>query len=139
VVINYCTENFEEIIKRETGGGGVDVILDMVAGKYLSANINALADDGRLVVIALLGGAKAELDLAQILRRRLHITGSTLRPRSVAFKAGIASALCARVWPLFESGVVKPVIFKTFGLDEAKEAHGLMQTSQHIGKSVLTV
>lgn len=139
VVINYCTESFEEIIKRETGGRGVDVILDMVAGKYLSANINALADDGRLVVIALLGGAKAELDLAQILRRRLHVTGSTLRPRPVAFKAEIANELRVRVWPLLESGVFKPVIFKTFGLEHAKEAHALMQTSQHVGKIVLTV
>lgn len=137
--INYRTENFEEVIKRETEGQGVDVILDMVAGKYLSANIGALADDGRLVIIALLGGAKAELDLSQVLRRRLHVTGSTLRPRSVAFKAEIANALRQNVWPLIERGVIKPVVFKTFALEQAKEAHALMQSSEHVGKIVLVV
>lgn len=137
--INYRIENFEEAIKRETEGQGVDVILDMVAGKYLSANIGALADDGRLVIIALLGGAKAELDLSQILRRRLQVTGSTLRPRSVAFKAEIANALRRNVWPMFERGVIKPVIFKTFALEQAKEAHALMQSSEHVGKIVLVV
>jgi NADPH2:quinone reductase len=137
--INYRIENFEEAIKRETKGQGVDVILDMVAGKYLSANIGALADDGRLMIIALLGGAKAELDLSQILRRRLQVTGSTLRPRSVAFKAAIANALRQNVWPMFERGVIKPVIFKTFALEQAKEAHALMQSSEHVGKIVLVV
>lgn len=137
--INYRIENFEEAIKRETEGQGVDVILDMVAGKYLSANIGALADDGRLVIIALLGGAKAELDLSQILRRRLQVTGSTLRPRSVAFKAEIANALRQNVWPMFERGVIKPVIFKTFALEQAKEAHALMQSCEHVGKIVLVV
>ncbi|MBC3880363.1 NAD(P)H-quinone oxidoreductase [Undibacterium sp. LX40W] len=137
--INYRTENFEEIIKAETSGRGVDVILDMVAAKYLSANISALADDGRLVVIALLGGAKAELDLSQVLRRRLHLTGSTLRPRSIAFKAEIANALQKNVWPLFECDAIKPVIFKTFELEQAKEAHALMQSGEHVGKIVLVV
>ncbi len=137
--INYRTENFEEVVKRETDGRGVDVILDMVAGKYLSANINALADDGRLVVIALLGGAKAELDLSQVLRRRLQVTGSTLRPRPIAFKAAIAQALQKQVWPLFEDKVLKPIIFETFPLERAKEAHALMQTSEHVGKIVLVM
>lgn len=135
--INYRTEDFLEAVKAETLGDGVNVILDMVAGKYLSKNIDCLADDGRLVVIALLGGAKAELDLSQVLRRRLHITGSTLRPRSVAFKASIARALRQNVWPLLESGVVKPVVHQVFALTDACRAHEAMEASQHIGKLVL--
>ncbi|MBC3871972.1 NAD(P)H-quinone oxidoreductase [Undibacterium flavidum] len=135
--INYRTEDFLEIVKAETSGKGVNVILDMVAGKYLSKNIDSLADDGRLVVIALLGGAKAELDLSQVLRRRLHITGSTLRPRSVAFKADIARALRQQVWPLLESGAVKPVVHQVFALKDACKAHEAMEASQHIGKLVL--
>lgn len=138
-VINYRTENFSECVKNLTEGRGVDVILDMVAGKYLTANINALADDGRLVIIALLGGAKAELDMGQILRRRLHVTGSTLRPRSVEFKAVIAGALKTHVWPLLETGVIKPVIYRELSLDEAESAHRLMESSEHIGKIVLKV
>lgn len=135
--INYRTEDFHEIVRAETAGRGVDVILDMVAGKYLSRNIDSLADDGRLVVIALLGGAKAELDMSQMLRRRLLVTGSTLRPRQVEFKAEIASALRSKVWPLLESGVVKPVIYQVFPLLKASEAHEVMEASLHIGKLVL--
>jgi NADPH2:quinone reductase len=136
-VINYCAEDFLEVVKVETLGKGVNVILDMVAGKYLSKNIDSLADDGRLVVIALLGGAKAELDLSQVLRRRLHITGSTLRPRSVAFKADIARALRQKIWPLLEEGVVKPVVHQVFALKDACKAHEVMEAGQHIGKLVL--
>lgn len=137
--INYRQEDFLEVIRAETGGRGVDLILDMVAAKYLQKNVDALADDGRLVVLALLGGAKAELDLSQVLRRRLHITGSTLRPRSVAFKAEIARALRARIWPLLESGVIRPVVYQEFPLAQAADAHRLMESSQHIGKIVLTL
>jgi NADPH2:quinone reductase len=135
--INYRTEDFLGVVKSETAGGGVNVILDMVAGKYLSKNIDSLADDGRLILIALLGGAKAELDLSQILRRRLHVTGSTLRPRSVEFKAAIARALHEKVWPLLESGVVKPVVHQVFPLFEANVAHEVMESSEHVGKLVL--
>ncbi|MBI1835614.1 MAG: NAD(P)H-quinone oxidoreductase [Burkholderiales bacterium] len=137
--INYRQEDFLEVIRAETRGRGVDLILDMVAAKYLQKNVDALADDGRLVVLALLGGAKAELDLSQVLRRRLHITGSTLRPRSVAFKAEIARALRARIWPLLESGVIRPVVYQEFPLAQAADAHRLMESSQHIGKIVLTL
>jgi NADPH2:quinone reductase len=135
--INYRNEDFSKVVKLETAGKGVDVILDMVAGKYLSKNIDSLADDGRLVLIALLGGTKAELDLSQILRRRLHVTGSTLRPRSVEFKAAIAGALREKVWPLVESGAVKPVVHQVFPLSRAVESHEVMEASQHIGKLVL--
>jgi NADPH2:quinone reductase len=134
--INYRTEDFVEVVKAATGGKGVDVILDMVAGDYVPREINALADDGRLVVIALLGGAKATADLGQILRRRLTITGSTLRPRSIEFKAAIVSKLREHVWPLLESGKIKPVIHKVFALEEAAEAHKLMESSAHVGKIV---
>jgi NADPH2:quinone reductase len=137
--INYRTEDFVEIVKTATGGKGVDVILDMVAGDYVPREIECLADDGRLVFIALLGGAKANINLGAILRRRLTITGSTLRPRPVAFKAAIAASLRERVWPLFETGRIKPVIFRTFPLEQAAQAHALMETSTHIGKIVLEV
>ena len=137
--INYRTEDFVEIVKAATGGRGVDVILDMVGGDYVPREIQALADDGRLVLIALLGGAKAQVSLGQILLRRLTITGSTLRPRPVAFKAAIAAQLREKVWPLLEAGRIKPVIFKTFPLTEAAQAHALMETSTHVGKIMLTV
>jgi NADPH2:quinone reductase len=106
--INYRSEDFVAVVREATAGRGVDVILDMVAGKYVPREIECLADDGRLLLIALLGGAKAEVDLAQVLRRRLSISGSTLRPRSVAFKSAIAARLKATVWPLIESGAIKP-------------------------------
>jgi NADPH2:quinone reductase len=134
--INYRTEDFVEVVKAATGGKGADVILDMVAGDYITREINCLADDGRLVVIALLGGAKATVDLGQILRRRLTITGSTLRPRPIEFKAAIVSKLREHIWPLLESGTIKPVIHKVFSLEEAAEAHRLMESSTHIGKLV---
>lgn len=137
--INYRTEDFVDVIKAETGGKGVDVILDMVAGAYVPREMECLADDGRLAVIALLGGAKAMVDLGQVLRRRLTITGSTLRPRSVEFKANIVQNLRSHVWPLIESGKIKPVIYKVFPLDEAAQAHVLMESSAHVGKIVLQV
>jgi len=138
-VINYRTEDFVEVVKAETSGKGVDVILDMVGGVYVPRELECLADDGRLVIIALLGGSKASVDLGHVLRRRLTITGSTLRPRSVAFKADVAEKLRANVWPLIESQRVKPVIYKVFSLEEAVQAHVLMETSTHIGKIVLQV
>ena len=137
--INYRSEDFVDIVKAATDGKGVDVILDMVGGDYVAREINCLADDGRLVLIAFLGGSKATLDLGQILRRRLTISGSTLRPRPVAFKAAIAAELRSRVWPLLESGRIKPVIYRVFPFEQAAEAHALMESSTHIGKIVLSV
>jgi len=137
--INYKTEDFAAVVKELTGGKGVDVILDMVAGDYIPREIDCLADDGRIALIALLGGAKAEIDLGQVLRRRLHISGSTLRPRPVAFKAAIARNLRERVWPLFEQGKLKPVIYRTFPLEGAAAAHALMESSTHVGKIVLEI
>jgi NADPH:quinone reductase len=137
--INYRSEDFASVVKELTGGKGVDVILDMVAGDYIAREIDCLADDGRIALIALLGGAKAEIDLGQVLRRRLSISGSTLRPRPVAFKAAIARSLRERVWPLFEQGKLKPVIYRTFPLAQAAEAHALMESSTHVGKIVLQV
>lgn len=137
--INYKSEDFAAVVKQLTDGKGVDVILDMVAGDYLPREINCLADDGRIAVIALLGGAKATLDLGQVLRRRLTVTGSTLRPRPVAFKARIAAQLRARVWPLLESGAIKPVIHQVFPLEQAAAAHALMESSTHVGKIMLEV
>jgi NADPH2:quinone reductase len=137
--INYRNEDFVEVIKTETGGKGVDVILDMVGGLYVAREIDCLADDGRLAVIALLGGAKATVDLGQVLRRRLTLTGSTLRPRPVAFKAAIVDNLRKHIWPLIEVGRIKPVIYKVFPLEEAVQAHVLMETSMHVGKIVLQV
>ncbi|KFC76467.1 NAD(P)H-quinone oxidoreductase [Massilia sp. LC238] len=137
--INYRSEDFAAVVKELTGGRGVDVILDMVAGDYIPREIDCLADDGRIALIALLGGAKAEIDLGQVLRRRLSISGSTLRPRPVAFKAAIARSLRERVWPLFEQGKLKPVIYRSFPLAQAAEAHALMESSTHVGKIVLEV
>ncbi len=135
--INYRTEDFVAVVKGLTDGRGVDVILDMVGGDYLPRELKALADDGRIVLIALLGGGKAEADLGQILRRRLTVTGSTLRPRDVGFKAAIAAKLREHVWPLIESGAVKPVVYKAFPLAMAADAHRLMESSEHVGKLVL--
>lgn len=137
--INYKSEDFVEVVKTATNGKGVDVILDMVAGDYLPRELKALADDGRIVIIAFLGGTKATIDCNEILRRRLVLTGSTLRPRSVEFKAAIARNLREKVWPLIESGKIKPVIYATFPLEQAAKAHTLMESSQHVGKIVLTV
>jgi NADPH2:quinone reductase len=137
--INYRTEDFVEVVKAATGGKGVDVVLDMVAGDYLPREVSCLADDGRIVLIALLGGSKATINLGEVLRRRLTITGSTLRPRPVSFKAAIAANLRDKVWPLLESGKIKPVIYKTFPLAQAAQAHALMESSTHVGKIVLEV
>ena len=137
--IDYKTEDFAAVVKELTNGKGVDVVLDMVGGDYVAREIGCLADDGRIVVIALLGGAKANVDLGQVLRRRLTITGSTLRPRPVAFKAHIARELRERVWPLLEAGAIKPVIYQTFPLEEAASAHTLMESSAHVGKIMLNV
>ena len=119
-----------------TGGKGVDVVLDMVAGDYVPREMKALADDGGIVIIATLGGSKAAVDLMDVLRRR-H--GSTLRPRSVEFKAEIARALREKVWPLVEAGRMSPIIYATFPLEHAAKAHALMESGEHIGKIVLTV
>jgi len=137
--INYRDEDFAAVVKELTDGKGADVILDMVGGDYLSREIGCLADDGRLAVIALLGGIKGTLDLAQLLRRRLTVTGSTLRPRSREFKAAIGARLVEHVWPRLESGAIKPVIYRSFPLEQAKEAHLLMESSTHIGKIMLQV
>ncbi|MBC8006445.1 MAG: NAD(P)H-quinone oxidoreductase [Prolixibacteraceae bacterium] len=137
--INYRTEDFVAIIKQETGGRGVDVILDMVGGDYVPRELASLAEDGRLSLIAFLGGTKTTLDMTDILRRRLTITGSTLRPRPVEVKAAIARALREKVWPLIEAGKIQPVIYRTFGLDQAAAAHALMESSEHVGKILLSV
>ncbi|MFP5393081.1 MAG: NAD(P)H-quinone oxidoreductase [Gammaproteobacteria bacterium] len=137
--INYREEDFAAVVKELTGARGVDVILDMVAGDYLPRELACLADDGRIAIIALLGGSRAQVDLGQVLRRRLSISGSTLRPRPVAFKAAIARQLRERVWPLIEAGRIKPVIHATFPLEEASAAHALMESSAHVGKIVLTL
>lgn len=137
--IDYRQEDFTAVIKELTGDQGVDVILDMVGGDYVNRELRCLAEDGRLVLIALLGGAKPQVDLGQILRRRLTLTGSTLRPRPVSFKAAIAQQLRKEVWPLIEAGAIKPVIHQTFSLDDAASAHALMESSAHIGKIMLKV
>ncbi|MDB5870427.1 MAG: Alcohol dehydrogenase, zinc-binding domain protein [Polaromonas sp.] len=136
--INYKTSDFAEEVKKLTNGQGVDVILDMVGGGYVAREVQCLAEDGRLVIIAVQGGVKAEFNAGLVLRKRLTITGSTLRPRSLAFKTAIASALKEKVWPLLASGAIKPVIHSTFAAAEASKAHVLMESNQHIGKIVLT-
>ena len=137
--INYRTEDFVEVTKAATGGRGVDVILDMIGGEYVPREIAALAEEGRLVLISTMGGAKAEIDLRAVMGRRLSITGSTLRARSSEFKGGVARSLRANVWPLLESGTVKAVVHATFPLERADDAHRLMESSEHIGKIVLTL
>jgi NADPH2:quinone reductase len=137
--VNYRTQDFGDAIKAATGGKGVDVILDMVGGDYVPRELKCLADEGRLIFIASLGGVKAEIDIFEIQRRRIVISGSTLRPRPIEFKGAIARNLREKIWPLIEAGKIKPVIYKTFPLAQAAEAHRLMESSQHIGKIVLTV
>ncbi len=136
--INYKTGDFVETVKALTNGRGVDVILDMVAGDYIRRELTALADGGRIALIALLGGALAEINLSEVLRRRLTLTGSTLRPRSVEFKAKVAAQLHERVWPLLEAGKIKPVVYRVFPAAEAAMAHQVMESSEHIGKLVLS-
>ena len=136
--INYKTQDFAAEAMKLTDGRGVDVVLDMVAGAYVAREITCLAEDGRLVIIAVQGGVKAEFNAGLVLRRRLLITGSTLRPRPVAFKTAIAQKLGERVWPLLAQGKVKPVIHSVFEAAHAAQAHALMESNQHIGKIVLT-
>ena len=137
VGINYKTQDFVAEVKAATGGKGADVVLDMVAGDYVAREVQCLADDGRIVIIAVQGGLNAGFNAGELLRRRLLITGSTLRPRPIAFKAAIAAALKARVWPLIEAGRIKPVINRVFPAKQAAQAHALMESSQHVGKIVL--
>ncbi len=135
--INYRDEDFVAVVKQATDGHGVDVILDMVAGDYIPRELDALAEGGRLVFIATLGGSKASIDAATIMRRRLTLTGSTLRARPVAFKGALARQLHDKVWPLLEGGKLRPVIHQVFPAAEAAQAHALMQSSMHIGKIML--
>jgi len=137
--VNYREEDFVEAAKDFTGGKGVDVILDMVGGDYIEKNLKSLNRDGRLVNIAFMKGAKAEINFMPLMLKRLTITGSTLRAQSVARKGTIARAVRENVWPLIEKGEVKPVIYKTFSLDQAREAHELMESNRHIGKIVFQV
>lgn len=137
--INYKTEDFVTVIREATGGRGVDVVLDMVGGDYIARDIDILAMDGRHVSIAFLNGPKVTLNMAPVMMKRLTLTGSTLRARPVAEKGRIASALRASVWPLLDQGVIKPLIHATFPLEQAEDAHRLMESSAHIGKIVLTV
>jgi NADPH:quinone reductase len=136
--VNYRTHDFAAEVLRLTNKRGADVVLDMVAGEYVGRELGCLADDGRLVIIAVQGGVEAKIDAGVLMRKRLTVTGSTLRPRPVAFKAAIAQSLRAKVWPWLESGKVKPVIFKTFPAAQAAQAHALMESNEHVGKIVLT-
>ena len=137
VGINYKTQDFVAEVKAATGGRGADVVLDMVAGDYVAREIQCVADDGRIVIIAVQGGVQSGFNAGELLRRRLLITGSTLRPRPVAFKAAIAKALRQHVWPLIEAGRIKPVIHSVFPAAQAAQAHALMESGEHIGKIVL--
>jgi NADPH2:quinone reductase len=135
--INYRQADFVAEAMRLTAGRGVDVVLDMVAGDYVARELKCLAEDGRVVIIAVQGGVDAQIDAGVVLRKRLTITGSTLRPRPIAFKAAIAAALRTTVWPWIESGAIRPVIFKVFPAAQAAAAHTLMESNEHIGKLVL--
>lgn len=136
--INYRTEDFVEVVKGLTGGKGVNLVLDMVAGDYVARELQCLAMDGRLVLIATLGGATGPVNFSDLMRRRLAITGSALRPRSVEFKAAIVANLQEKIWPLIENGKIRTVVHQTFPLAQAADAHRLMESSQHIGKILLT-
>lgn len=136
--INYREQDFVAEVKRSTDGCGVDVILDMVAGSYVERGVQCLADDGRMVIIAVQGGVDARFDAGAVLRRRLTVSGSTLRPRSLAFKAGVAQALRERVWPLLAARAIAPVIYRELPASEAAQAHALMESGEHIGKIVLS-
>jgi len=137
--VNYRTQDFVEIAQRLTGGKGVSVVLDMVGGDYVPRNLKALADDGRHVSIAFQRGAKAEIDIADVMRRRLTLTGSTLRPRSVEFKTMVADEIATTVWPYVGGGRLKPVIDGVYQLDRAADAHARMDSGEHVGKVVLQV
>ena len=136
--INYKTHDFQTEVSRITGGLGVNVILDMVAGSYVAKEVESLGEDGRLVIIAVQGGVQAEINAGLVLRRRLTITGSTLRARSVAFKHAIAQSCLEHVWPLIEQGHIRAVVNATFAAQDAAQAHALMESHQHVGKIVLT-
>ena len=136
---NYKTQDWAAEVRAATGGRGVNVILDMVGGDYVAGELKCLAEEGRLVFIAFLRGQKSEFDIATVMGKRLTITGSTLRPRKPEFKGYIAQNLREKIWPLIEAGKIKPQVFKTFPLADAGEAHRLMESSQHIGKIVLTL
>ncbi|HTJ03723.1 MAG TPA: NAD(P)H-quinone oxidoreductase [Caldimonas sp.] len=136
--IDYKSQDFVAEVQRITGGKGADVVLDMVAGDYIARDIQCLAEDGRIVIIAVQGGTKSAVDSGLVLRKRLTITGSTLRPRPVAFKAQIAASLKKTAWPWLEAGVVRPVIHEVFAAADAARAHELMESNRHIGKLVLT-
>jgi NADPH2:quinone reductase len=136
--INYRTQDFVAETLRLTGGRGVDVVLDMVAGDYVERELRCLADDGRLAIIAVQGGTASRIDAGLVLRKRLSITGSTLRARSVAYKSEMAQALRERVWPLVASGRIRPVIHRVYSAQQAAEAHALMESGSHVGKIVLT-
>lgn len=135
--INYKIENFAEVIEDITGGRGVDVILDMIGGDYTPGNLRSLAEDGRLVSINAMKGKDGLVDLSLVMRKRLIITGSTLRPRDTAFKSAIARSLEEHIWPLLAAGKIKPVIYQVFPFEKAAEAHALMESGEHIGKIVL--
>ena len=137
--INYKTQDFVEEVERITGGNGVEVVLDMVSGDYVARNMKCLAESGRHVTIAVLGGPKAEINMAVVMSRRLTLTGSTLRPRTDAFKAALADEIARTAWPLFENGDIRPVMDKTFALSDVSAAHARMEAGDHIGKIVLEV
>ncbi len=139
LAINYREADFVEVVRNATDGRGVDLILDMVGGDYIPRNIRALANDGRLIMIAFLGGPKAELNFAQIMARRLTVTGSTLRPQSDLAKARIAEQLRSEVWPLLDAGTIAPVMDSTFPLEQATAAHEQLESAGHIGKIVLSI
>src|SRR5471030_1466174 len=139
VAIQYKHEDFAPIVKEKTCGHGVDIVLDMLGGDYMQRNLHVLAVEGRLVMIAYMRGAKVEINFQPMSTKRLTITGSTLRPRTTEQKGAIAAGLLKNVWPLLAAGKVKPVIYKTFPLNEAAAAHRLLESSEHIGKIVLTV
>ena len=136
--VDYRQQDFVPEALAATGGRGVDVVLDMVAGDYVARELRCLADDGRLAIIAVQGGTKSEIDAGIVLRKRLTITGSTLRARPAAYKAALARALRAQVWPLIEAGAVRPVVHRAMPADEAAAAHALMESGTHVGKIVLT-
>jgi NADPH2:quinone reductase len=137
--VNYRTEDFVEKARRLTGGKGVNVVLDMVGGDYVPRNLACLADDGRHVSIAFQRGGRAEIEISDVMRRRLTVTGSTLRPRPIAFKTMVADEIARTVWPYAEGGRLKPVIDRVFPLNQAAEAHARMESGEHIGKIVLEV
>ncbi|MEA3151405.1 MAG: NADPH:quinone reductase [Gammaproteobacteria bacterium] len=137
--INYRTEDFVEVVRRATSGKGADIILDMVGGSYLDRNLQVAAVEGRLVVISMLGGSRAELKLNHIVTKRLTLTGSTLRSRTVAEKGAVAEAVRKNVWPLLAQGRVRPIIHASFPMADASAAHELMESSSHIGKIILTM